>query len=79
MGTPAYVEPAGAIAPMPQLPGGGYKVFGHHRFLVAYYGTAQTGAIGIWARPTRTRCNVARCRRHGRSVSRGNRSSRSTS
>jgi hypothetical protein len=45
---PSYVEPAGpAIAPMPQLPGGGEKVFGHHRFLVAYYGTAQTGAMGV--------------------------------
>jgi hypothetical protein len=36
-----------AIAPKPQLPGGGYRVFGHHRFLVAYYGTAQTGAMGV--------------------------------
>jgi hypothetical protein len=45
---PAYVVPAGpAIAPMPQLPGGGVKVFGHHRFLVAYYGTAQTGSMGV--------------------------------
>ena len=32
---------------MPQLPGGGYRIFGHHRFLVAYYGTAQTGAMGV--------------------------------
>jgi hypothetical protein len=45
---PAYVVPAGpAIEPRPQLPGGGFKVFGHHRFLVAYYGTAQTGAMGV--------------------------------
>jgi hypothetical protein len=45
---PSYVVPAGpAIAPMPQLPGGGFRVFGHHRFLVAYYGTAQTGAMGV--------------------------------
>ena len=45
---PEYVVPAGpAIAPMPELPGGGYRVFGHHRFLVAYYGTAQTGAMGV--------------------------------
>lgn len=35
------------IAVKPQLPGGGYRVFGHHRFLVAYYGTAQTGAMGV--------------------------------
>jgi hypothetical protein len=45
---PAYVEPAGpAIARMPQLPGGGERIFGEHRFLVAYYGTAQTGAMGV--------------------------------
>jgi hypothetical protein len=45
---PSYVVPAGpAIAPMPQLPGGGYRIFGDHRFLVAYYGTAQTGAMGV--------------------------------
>jgi hypothetical protein len=45
---PAYVVPAGpAIAPRPQLPGGGFQVFGRHRFLVAYYGTAQTGAMGV--------------------------------
>jgi hypothetical protein len=30
-----------------QLPGGGYHVFGHHRFLVAYYGTAQTASMGV--------------------------------
>jgi hypothetical protein len=36
-----------AITPEPQLPGGGYRIFGHHRFLVAYYGTAQTGAMGV--------------------------------
>jgi hypothetical protein len=35
------------IAARPELPGGGYKIFGHHRFLVAYYGTAQTGAMGV--------------------------------
>jgi hypothetical protein len=46
--SPPYVTPAGpAIAPRQQLPGGGFKVFGHHRFLVAYYGTAQTGAMGV--------------------------------
>ncbi len=45
---PAYVVPAGpAIAPKPRLPGGGYRIFGDHRFLVAYYGTAQTGAMGV--------------------------------
>lgn len=29
------------------LPGGGTRVFGHDRFLVAYYGTARTGALGV--------------------------------
>jgi hypothetical protein len=47
-GPPSFVEPAGpAIAPVPQLPGGGRRIFGSHRFLVAYYGTAQTGAMGV--------------------------------
>ena len=48
---PSYVVPAPPpIAPRPQLPGGGYLVFGdsaHPRFLVAYYGTAQTGSMGV--------------------------------
>ena len=32
---------------MPKLPGGGTRVFGKHRFLVAYYGTAGTGSLGV--------------------------------
>jgi hypothetical protein len=45
---PSSLLPAGpAIALKPQLAGGGDKIFGHHRFLVAYYGTAQTGAMGV--------------------------------
>jgi hypothetical protein len=35
------------IARRPQLPGGGYRIFGHHRFLVAYYGTAHTSSLGV--------------------------------
>jgi hypothetical protein len=35
------------IARKPGLPGGGLEVFGHHRFLVAYYGTAQTASMGV--------------------------------
>jgi hypothetical protein len=35
------------IARRAQLPGGGYRIFGHHRFLVAYYGTAQTAGMGV--------------------------------
>ena len=30
-----------------QLPGGGTRIFGNRRFLVAYYGTARTGALGV--------------------------------
>jgi len=30
-----------------QLPGGGTRIFGNDRFLVAYYGTARTGALGV--------------------------------
>ncbi len=32
---------------MQELPGGGTRVFGRHRFLVAYYGTAGTGSLGV--------------------------------
>lgn len=32
---------------IPALPGGGTRVFGHDRFLVAYYGTAGTAALGV--------------------------------
>jgi len=52
-GEPALdpAEPAVAVnrvhAPRPQLPGGGTLVFGHRRFLVAYYGSANTGALGV--------------------------------
>ena len=30
-----------------RLPGGGREVFGHRRFVVAYYGTAGTGVLGV--------------------------------
>ncbi len=30
-----------------ELPGGGTRIFGNDRFLVAYYGTARTGALGV--------------------------------
>jgi hypothetical protein len=47
-GLPSYVVPAPPpIERRAQLPGGGYRIFGDHRFLVAYYGTAQTGAMGV--------------------------------
>ncbi|HET7431815.1 MAG TPA: hypothetical protein VFJ89_09940 [Nocardioides sp.] len=46
---PAYaVVPAPPpLARRPGLPGGGQRIFGHHRFLVAYYGTAGTGSMGV--------------------------------
>jgi hypothetical protein len=34
-------------ADVPELPGGGRRVFADHRFLVAYYGTAGTGSLGV--------------------------------
>jgi hypothetical protein len=46
--SPRYVvQPGPAIELTSALPGGGLTVFGRHRFLVAYYGTAQTGALGV--------------------------------
>ena len=36
-----------APQPTPTLPGGVTSIFGDGRFLVAYYGTAQTGALGV--------------------------------
>ena len=46
---PADVDAAPDVAqPAPhQLPGGGMHVFGGNRFLVAYYGVAGTGALGV--------------------------------
>jgi len=35
------------VRPVTKLPGGGTRVFGRQRFLVAYYGTAGTGALGV--------------------------------
>jgi hypothetical protein len=56
------------------LPGGGRRVFGGHRFLVAYYGTAETGALGVLGetRPEQMQRRVHRAavpfRRPGRPV-----------
>jgi len=47
---PYTVETMPPIAPNPELPLGGKLIFGHHRFLVAYYGTAQTGSMGVLGR-----------------------------
>lgn len=46
------VQPGTVLEPTvlpdpPPLAGGGTRVFGRNRFLVAYYGTAETGALGV--------------------------------
>lgn len=43
-GAPVALRPS---APAPTLPGGGTRIFQGGRFLVAYYGTAQTPALGV--------------------------------
>ncbi|WP_372734594.1 hypothetical protein [Nocardioides sp.] len=43
---PAVDEPA-TTEPKPTLPGGRTKIFGANRFLVAYYGSARTSALGV--------------------------------
>lgn len=43
----APTEDAPSPAVPSELPGGGTKVFGGNRFLVAYYGTGQTGSLGV--------------------------------
>ena len=47
---------------MPELPGGGHKVFAGKRILVAYYGTAGTGSLGVLGEATPDRI-VPRLRR----------------
>ena len=44
---PYLVEAMPPISLKPDLPLGGKRIFGHHRFLVAYYGTAETGSMGV--------------------------------
>jgi len=51
---PAPLSPSGpdtsapvGPARVPELPGGGRRIFADHRLLVAYYGTAGTGALGV--------------------------------
>jgi hypothetical protein len=49
-GAPSAPAPPAAPAqpgPPTTLPGGETKIFGDGRFLVAYYGTAETGALGV--------------------------------
>jgi len=50
--SPPPSAPAAPTAPAPAapaatLPGGATSIFGGGKFLVAYYGTAQTGALGV--------------------------------
>ena len=47
---PAPASPSPSVDGDPtayRLVGGGQRIFGHGRFLVAYYGTAGTGALGV--------------------------------
>lgn len=44
---PPPVAPSQEPAAVTELPGGGRRVFADGRFLVAYYGTAGTGALGV--------------------------------
>jgi hypothetical protein len=44
---PATTAAPPVAASVPELPGGGRRIFADHRFLVAYYGTARTGALGV--------------------------------
>lgn len=54
----ASAAPAAASAPAPAtLPGGATRVFGDNRFLVAYYGTAGTGALGVLGEGTPDRAH----------------------
>jgi hypothetical protein len=45
--TAPSAAPSAAPAPITELPGGGRRIFADGRFLVAYYGTAGTGALGV--------------------------------
>jgi hypothetical protein len=44
---PTAPAPSGPAAPTAALPHGASSIFGDGRFLVAYYGTAETGALGV--------------------------------
>ncbi len=46
-GRRAVAERVPARVERQQLPGGGTRIFGQGRFLVAYYGAAEPGAIGV--------------------------------
>jgi hypothetical protein len=45
--TTAAAKPAPESEPESELPGGGHRIFADNRFLVAYYGTAGTGSLGV--------------------------------
>jgi hypothetical protein len=44
---PAVPPTPATPAKVADLPGGGRRIFGNHRLLVAYYGTAGTGSLGV--------------------------------
>ncbi|GAA1963705.1 hypothetical protein GCM10009798_24730 [Nocardioides panacihumi] len=59
------VPTAQVAPPHPTLPGGGRRVFADGRFLVAYYGTAGSGALGVLGedRPDRMDARLTRAAR----------------
>ncbi|MEZ5093875.1 hypothetical protein [Nocardioides sp.] len=64
---PPAPQVTGASPPLrsrrpPTLPGGGRRIFDGHRFLVAYYGTAGTGSLGVLGETSPDRAD-ARLRR----------------
>jgi hypothetical protein len=67
-------EPAADVAPLPAatLPGGRSTVFGGGRFLVAYYGTAGTGALGVLGKTSPARMQ-RQLHRAGKSFARAGR------
>ena len=46
-GVTTPTSPASPVTPPATLPGGATSIFGDGKFLVAYYGTAETGALGV--------------------------------
>lgn len=68
--TPA--SPEAVPGPVSELPGGGRKVFAGNRFLVAYYGTADTAALGVLGEGSPDRV-MTRLRRAAAPFARGGR------
>ena len=50
--TPAPVQGGESVTPTPKAPSRPARIFGRHTFLVAYYGTGQTPALGVLGETT---------------------------